>query len=64
MNSVVKTVRERLNVTRDSELVSYVKKVYDAPSLWQVLRKGGWRAILDGSFAEEVLCIYSCRRAA
>lgn len=57
MNSLVKAIKGRLNVTRDSDLVSYVKRVYDAPNLWQVVRKGGWRALLDGSLAEEVMCL-------
>lgn len=57
VNSLVLALRQRIAQKTEPELVKYVKKIYDAPTLWQVLKKGGWRAILDGSLGEEV-CIY------
>lgn len=54
MGSLVQNLRRQLVPKRQPDLVKYVKEVYDAPNLLQVLKKGGWRAIFDGSLAEQV----------
>jgi hypothetical protein len=54
MGSLVKNLRRQLVPKREPDLVKYVKEVYDAPNLWQVVKKGGWMAVFDGSLAEQV----------
>jgi hypothetical protein len=52
--SFLQGLRNYVGPKGEPELVKYVKQVYDAQNLWQVLVKGGWRSILDGSLGEQV----------
>eukprot|EP00884_Botryococcus_braunii_P005582 jgi/Botrbrau1/15024/Bobra.320_2s0004.1 len=55
VNSLVRAFRQRVIPKREPELIKYVKRVYDAQTLWQVIKGGGWRAILDGSLGEQLI---------